>query len=333
MEVCGGHTMAIARGGIRALLPPGVTLVSGPGCPVCVTAPGYIDAAIALARRGVTIATFGDLLPVPGSSTSLSECRSQGARVESCYSPRAALDLARAEPGREVVFLAIGFETTIAPAASLVDLAIRHGVANLSLLTAFKLVPPALRAVLDDPDARIDAFLCPGHVSTVTGSRVYEPFARVDGKPCVIAGFEPLDLLHGLCAVLAQLADGRADVENLYARAVRPEGNPKAQQVMARLLEPANVVWRGLGRLPASGLVLREAFARYDAAARFAIEVGPGREHAGCGCGDVIRGKLAPAACPLFGAPCTPADPVGPCMVSAEGACAAAYRYEQGDRP
>ena len=327
MEVCGSHTMAIARFGLRDLLPPNVTLVSGPGCPVCVTPPGYLDAAIELARRGVVIATFGDMLHVPGSSSSLAACRAQGGAVEVCYSPRAALARAQAEPGREVVFLAIGFETTIAPVASLVGLASQAGVRNLSLLTAFKLVPPALAAVLADPEVRVDAFLCPAHVSAIIGLRPYEPFARRHGRPCVVAGFEPLDILFGLCGILAQRVEGRSEVENQYARVVRPDGNPAARAVMERLLEPADVVWRGLGLLPASGLTLRGACRGFDAAARFGIEVGPGVEAPGCLCGDVIKGKVAPPSCPLFGRRCTPDTPVGPCMVSAEGTCAAHHKY------
>jgi hydrogenase expression/formation protein HypD len=333
MEVCGSHTMSVARYGIRQLLPPNVTLISGPGCPVCVTAPGYVDTAIELARRGVTIASFGDMLQVPGSSGSLGEARSEGARVEVCYSPRSALDLAAADRDREVVFLAIGFETTIAPVVSLVDLAIRSGAGNISLLTSFKLVPPALRAVLADPELRIDAFLCPGHVSAVTGAHIYEPFATDFGKPCVIAGFEPLDILFGLCGILGQLAEGRAEVENLYARVVREDGNPLARAVMKRFLQPADAHWRGIGRLPDSGLVLRDEFARYDAEKRLGVTVGPGREYPGCMCGDVIKGKRLPMECPLFAKRCTPLDPVGPCMVSVEGSCAAYYKYERGTEP
>lgn len=328
MEVCGSHTMAIARYGIRELLPSNVALISGPGCPVCVTPPGYVDAAIALANRGAVIATFGDMLNVPGSDSTLAACRAAGGAVEVCYSPRAALTLARANPSRQVVFLAIGFETTIAPVASLVELAIRQQVANLSLLTAFKLVPPALEAVLSDPDVKIDAFLCPAHVSATIGLAPYEPFAR-RGKPCVVAGFEPLDILSGLCGILEQHAEDRACVDNRYARVVRNEGNPKALAVMNRFLRPADAHWRGLGRLASSGLELRPEFEAYDGARRFDIAVGPGREAPGCLCGDVVKGKLSPEACPLFGGRCTPRDPVGPCMVSSEGTCAAAYKYER----
>jgi hydrogenase expression/formation protein HypD len=329
MEVCGSHTMAIARYGIRELLPPKVSLISGPGCPVCVTAPGYIDVAIELARRGVTVASFGDMLNVPGSDSSLGECRAGGGRIEVCYSPRTALNLAQADPARDVVFLAIGFETTIAPVVSLVDLAIRAGVKNLSLLVSFKLVPPALDAVLSDPELQIDAFLCPAHVSAIIGPRSYEPYARQHRKPCVIAGFEPLDILLGLCGILQQIAEGRSEVENQYARVVRQDGNPLARKVMERFLRPADAYWRGIGLLPESGLVLKEEFAAFDAEKRFGVAVGPGREHPGCLCGEVIKGKRIPTQCPLFAKRCTPMDPVGPCMVSAEGSCAACYKYER----
>ena len=330
MEVCGSHTMSIARFGLRELLPPNVTLISGPGCPVCVTAPGYIDAAIELARRGAIVATFGDMLHVPGSESSLAECRAAGGVIEVCYSPRAALALAQANPGREVVFLGIGFETTIAPVVSLVGLAAGAQAGNLSLLASFKLVPPALRAVLADPEVQVDAFLCPAHVSAIIGMHPYEPFARDHGKPCVIAGFEPLDILYGICGILTQTVEGRAVVENQYERVVRPDGNPRARAVMEQFLLPADTHWRGMGLLPGSGLVLRPEFALYDAEKRFGLAIGPGRESPGCRCGDVIKGKCAPPQCPFFARSCTPLAPVGPCMVSSEGTCAAYYKYERG---
>ncbi len=329
MEVCGSHTMSIARFGIRELLPSNVTLISGPGCPVCVTAPGYIDTAIELAQRGAIVATFGDMLHVPGSESSLAECRANGGALEVCYSPRAALALAQAHPDREVVFLGIGFETTIAPVVSLIGRAIDAHVTNLSLLASFKLVPPALRAVLADPEVRVDAFLCPAHVSAIIGTQPYEPIAREYGKPCVIAGFEPLDILYGLCGILTQVAEGRSEVENQYERVVRPEGNPQARAVMAQYLVLADTHWRGMGMLAASGLVLRPEFARYDAEKRFGVTIGAGRESPGCLCGDVIKGKCAPKQCPFFANRCTPMTPVGPCMVSAEGTCAAVYKYER----
>ena len=329
MEVCGSHTMAIARFGIRDLLPSNIDLISGPGCPVCVTDAGYIDAAIELARKGAVVATFGDMISVPGSDASLAECRAQGGAIEVCYSPTSALDLAAEDPGREIVFLAIGFESTIGPGISIVDTAIRNGIENLSILTAFKLVPPALRALMADPEIRIDAFLCPAHVSAVIGSDAYAPFAGPAGVPCVIAGFEPLDILLGLQGILEQLIHGTAVVENQYSRVVKPRGNPRIQSLIAQYLQPEDVRWRGLGLLPQSGMVLRAAYAHYDAAQRHGIDVQPGRDNPGCLCGEVIKGKHRPSECPLFGRACTPEHPVGPCMVSAEGSCAASYKYSR----
>jgi len=334
MEVCGSHTMAIGRYGIRPLLPENVELISGPGCPVCVTDPGYIDAAIALAERGVIVATFGDMVRVPGSASDLTACRSRGGDVRVCYSPSAAVGLAKDNPDREVVFLGIGFETTIAPVISVVETAVREGVRNLSLLTAFKMVPSALRALLTDPEIRIDAFLCPAHVSAIIGARVYEPLAAEFRVPCVIAGFEPLDILYGVYGILGQMLRGEAKVENQYARVVRPDGNTKAQALIARYLEPVDAAWRGLAVIPASGLGLKAEYAAFDAAKKLGIEIRPGKQHAGCRCGDVIKGKIRPTECALFAKICTPDRPVGPCMVSAEGTCAAYFKYgaEEGEK-
>ena len=327
MEVCGTHTMAIARYGVRDILPPNVVLVSGPGCPVCVTEPGYVDAAIELAGKDAIIATFGDMLNVPGSSSSLASCRAAGGDVRVCYSPTAAIDLARENPEREVVFLAIGFETTTCPAVSVVASAAESGVANLSILTAFKLVPPALAALLADPEVRIDAFLCPAHVSAIIGADAYLPFTGENGVPCVIAGFEPLDILLGIEGILHQLAADEARVDNQYSRVVRPGGNVVAQALMDRYLAPADAGWRGIGMIPRSGLALRPEHGRFDAAMRLGVPVRAGTVQAGCLCGDVIRGKCRPPECVLFGSACTPDNPVGPCMVSAEGTCAAWYKY------
>jgi hydrogenase expression/formation protein HypD len=331
MEVCGSHTMAIGRYGIRQLLPENVELISGPGCPVCVTDPGYIDAAIALAGRGAILLTFGDMIRVPGSDSDLTTCRSEGGDVRVCYSPSTAVELAQSHPDRQVVFLAIGFETTIVPVVSIVDEALRAGVRNLSLLTAFKLVPPALHALLADKEIKIDAFLCPAHVSAIIGSQAYAPFAADYRVPCVVAGFEPLDILYGVHGILEQTLKNEARVENQYARVVRPEGNPKAQARIAKYLEPVDAVWRGIGVISSSGLGLRPAFAVYDAEKKFGLQVRPGRQHAGCRCGDVIKGKLRPEACGLFAKVCNPDHPVGPCMVSAEGTCAASFKYNLPD--
>lgn len=327
MEVCGTHTMAISRFGIRSMLPDSVSLVSGPGCPVCVTPPGYLDAAIDLARRGIHLCTFGDMVRVPASNgAALEGVRASGGVVQVCYSPGDAVTYAREHPDVEVVFLAIGFETTLAPTVSIL---LRPDLPrNFSMLTAFKLVPPALRALMADPGIAIDAFLCPAHVSVITGAEVYREFSGPEGVPCVIAGFEPLDILSGIRAMLMQLLEGRAEVENEYERVVSPEGNVRAQAVMAQTLTPVDADWRGIGSIPSSGMALREAFHAYDAARRFELEIGPGEEPGGCACGVVIKGHMAPKACPLFGTRCTPATPVGPCMVSTEGSCAAAFQYE-----
>jgi hydrogenase expression/formation protein HypD len=333
MEVCGSHTMAIARHGIRDILPPEVDMVSGPGCPVCVTPPGYIDAAVELASRGVIIATFGDMLNVPGSDTTLSAARAAGATIDVCYTPSSAVSLAAQHPRREVVFLAVGFETTMGPVVSIVERALREHVSNVSLLTAFKRVPPALAALRADPDLRIDAFLCPAHVSAIIGPEPYEPFAGPGGIPCVIAGFEPLDILLGLEEIIRQLVAGEARVVNQYSRVVRAGGNRRAQALMARYLEPAQADWRGVGVIPDSGMTLRSEFAMFDAERKLGVRVGRGRTNPECRCGDVIKGKSKPPACPMFGLACTPDNALGPCMVSSEGTCAAYYKYSRLSAP
>jgi hydrogenase expression/formation protein HypD len=329
MEVCGTHTMAISRYGIREILPENVELISGPGCPVCVTDAGYIDAAIELASGKATVMTFGDMIHVPGSSSTLSQCRAAGGAVVACSSPAEALRLARSQPGKPIVFLAVGFETTTAPLAGLLDGVIREGVRNLSLLTAFKRVPPALRILLADPETGVDGFLCPAHVSAIIGANAYRPFSGPGGVPCVIAGFEPLDILLGLLGIVDQVNRGVAEVDNQYRRVVRPEGNVKALALMDRYLRSIDARWRGLGTLPGSGEALRPEFSFYDAEIRYGLTVQAGRENPACRCGDVLKGKCRPTACPLFGRVCVPDHPVGPCMVSSEGTCSAYYRYER----
>lgn len=326
MEVCGTHTMSIARYGIRDVLPENVDLVSGPGCPVCVTDTGYIDAAITLAERGHLIATFGDLVRVPGSGGTLAEARGNGAEVEVCYSPEAALDLARANPGREVVFLGVGFETTTAPVVSLVPSAQAQGVKNLSLLTAFKLVPPALDALLADPLVAVNAFIMPAHVSAIIGSEAYRPYVD-QGVPSIVAGFEPLDILMAIAEIIDQHSQGVARLVNQYERVVRPEGNRRAQALFEATLEPVDASWRGIGTIPASGLGLREEFEHFDASLRLDVPVLPGEPDTRCRCGEVLKGIITPQDCPLFGRGCTPLRPVGPCMVSSEGSCAATFKY------
>ncbi|MHC4252050.1 MAG: hydrogenase formation protein HypD [Planctomycetota bacterium] len=334
MEVCGTHTMAIFASGIRALLPRGLELISGPGCPVCVTPPECLDRAIAIAReRSATLATFGDMVRVPASAgASLERERASGLDVRVIYSPLDALTLARAEPELRVVFLAVGFETTAPAIAAVVKRAREEAVANFSVLAAPKLIPPAMEAVLAG-GAEIDGFICPGHVSVVIGARAYEPLVEKHGVPCVVAGFEAGDVLLAVAMLAEQIADGRAEVGNAYTRAVRPDGNPAARAVVDEVFETADAAWRGLGVIPSSGLRVRERYAAHDAervftldeaaeAARPAPRVPPG-----CRCGDVLAGRLSPPECALFGNSCRPESPVGPCMVSSEGSCAARFRY------
>lgn len=331
MEVCGSHTMAIARFGIRGFLPKNVALVSGPGCPVCVTDPGYIDAAIKLANQGKIIVTFGDMVRVPGSHSTLTQVRAQGGRIEIGYSPMLAVELARQFPQTEIVFLAVGFETTVAPVMAMLNMAIRQKIENLTLLTAFKLVPPALSALIADPEIRIDGLLCPAHVSAIVGADAYRPYAEEHGVACVVAGFEPLDILYGLDGLLQQLVANHPHVNNQYDRVVKAGGNRQAQQLIQHYLEPADTSWRGLGTIPASGLILRQPFYPFDASRRHGVPVQSGRSNPSCLCGEVLKGKIRPAECSLFGVACLPDKPLGPCMVSSEGSCAAEYKYALGD--
>ena len=325
MEVCGTHTMAIARHGLRDLLPAGVRLVSGPGCPVCVTSVAELDHVVALARLPeVTLTTFGDLIRVPASLTTLAVERAAGADVRVVYSPRDAVQLAADEPERQVVFAGIGFETT-APAvgAALLE-AVARGLSNFTVLSLHKTMPPPLKALLDLGETPVTGFILPGHVSVVTGTGCYEFLARDYGVAGVVAGFEPHDVLGALLMLLRQRAPS---IEIEYTRAVRPEGNIVAQQLLERVFEPCDADWRGLGVIQGSGLRLRAEFEALDAALRFAVELPEPLEPPGCRCGEVLRGLIDPADCSLFGRRCTPQDPVGACMVSSEGACAARYRY------
>ncbi|MGK4000584.1 hydrogenase formation protein HypD [Sorangium sp. So ce1024] len=329
MEVCGGHTHAIFRFGIGEMIPPGVELVHGPGCPVCVLPTGCIDDAIAVAETpGVILATFGDVMRVPGSRKSLLDARAQGADVRVVYAPTDALQIAREAPDREVVFLAIGFETT-APSTALTLLeAEREGARNFSILCHHVTVVPALRALLDAPRAELDGFIGPGHVSVVIGLEPYGVIARHYRKPLVVAGFEPLDVLAALRMVVQQIAEGRAAVENQYRRLVAPQGNLVARGAMMEVFaEAADREWRGLGTIPRSGLVLRGRFARFDALGRFAVPGARVGDHKACQCGEVLKGALKPWECKAFGAACTPETPIGACMVSSEGACAAYFNY------
>jgi hydrogenase expression/formation protein HypD len=327
MEVCGTHTVAIRRSGIHSLLPENVALISGPGCPVCVTPTGYLDNALKLLETtDVTVASFGDMLKVPGSDGRNLAGHLGGGRVRIVYSPAELGPIARESSG-PVVFLAIGFETTIPTVAAAFLEARRAGVNNLYLYTAFKLVPPALRALLASPDRNLDAFLLPGHISVIIGEQPYRFLEETGGVPGVITGFEPLDLLQGILAVLKQILRGERKVENAYTRAVRARGNAKARQIMAEVLEPADALWRGLGRIPESGLALNGTFRDADARLRFSLPPLVNVEPPGCACAQVLQGRVLPRECPLFGEHCTPESPVGPCMVSSEGTCAASFRY------
>jgi len=329
MEVCGTHTVAIARMGLRGLLPEGVTLLSGPGCPVCVTPVEVFDEAIFLAaEKGVVLATYGDSLRVPGSRTTLAGVRAEGARVVPVYSALDALKLAREHPGDEVVFLGIGFETTAPTVAHSVHTAAKAGVSNYSVLTAHKALIPAMEALLADPEMQIGAFLCPGHASMVIGSDAYGELCAKHNIPCVVTGFEPEDVLLGMIRILAQAQTGEASVENVYPRAVSPEGNPAAMAMLGRIYELCDSNWRGLGHMAMSGYGLKPEYAAFDARRRFLEGMSfEGKEPAGCRCAEVLRGRMAPAECPLFAKTCTPLSPVGACMVSSEGACGAHYRY------
>ncbi|MCP4181375.1 MAG: hydrogenase formation protein HypD [bacterium] len=329
MEVCGSHTMAIARFGIRDLLPENINLISGPGCPVCVTDSGYIDTAVKLAESGVIIATFGDMINVPGSEKTLAKCRAEGCRIEVCYSPISAIDLAKENPDKEVVFLAIGFETTMAPIISMIDSAAKESIENISILTAFKLVPPVLEALTSDPELRIDAFLCPAHVSAIIGEKAYEPFVEKYKIPCVIASFEPVDILLGLNCILKQIINDTAEVENRYKRVVTHEGNTTAVELINKYLEPYDAAWRGIGIIPESGLKLKEKYSNINTESKLNVTVKKGKPNNACKCGDVLKGKIKPDECPLFGKACSPVNPIGPCMVSSEGSCAAYFKYSR----
>lgn len=328
MEVCGTHTVALFRTGLKSLLPPALRLVSGPGCPVCVTAQGYIDAAIALAREpGVTVATYGDMVRVPGESGSLAQARAAGGEILVCYGARDAVAHARAHPERQVVFLAVGFETTAPGSAVAVLEAAAAGLENFSILPGHKLVVPAMTALLAAGTVPLQGFLCPGHVSVIIGSQAYAPLVERFAKSCVVAGFEPDSMLRGLLRLAEAARDGTPVLDNTYAGVVAPEGNPQARAIVDRVFTPADATWRAMGVIPDSGLTLRAAYAGFDARTRFGVEVDADCHAPGCRCGEVIQGRCEPAQCGLFGTTCTPIRPIGPCMVSSEGTCAAWYRY------
>jgi len=330
MEVCGGQTHALLRFGIDRLLPPGLTLIHGPGCPVCVTPIDIIDKALAIAARPeVIFCSFGDMLRVPGTIDDLFTVKSRGGDVRIVYSPMDALTIAEREPGRQVVFFAVGFETTAPGNAMAAVEARRRGLQNFSLLVSHVLVPPAMEAILRAPRRRVDGFLAAGHVCAVMGLEEYRPLAERYRVPIVATGFEPLDLLQGIHMCVRQLEDGRAEVENQYARSVRPEGNPAALTVLRDVFEVVPRAWRGIGSIAASGLALRGPYAELDAERRFDVAGVGGRESPECRSGEVLQGLLKPSDCPAFGARCTPDRPLGATMVSSEGACAAYFRYRR----
>ena len=328
MEVCGTHTVAIARNGIRNLMPPGTRLASGPGCPVCVTSNRDIDTVIALTRiPNVTIATFGDMTRVPGSTSSLLKEQAAGRSVQIVYSPLDALALAAQHPEREIVFVGVGFETTTPLVAMAIKRAAAADLKNFTVFAAHKNMPGALEAIINDPQLKLDALILPGHVSTIIGAAPYEFLAKKYGIPGVITGFEPVDVLQGIAMIMRQLREGRAEIEIAYARGVMPQGNPTALAAIDEVFETCPAIWRGLGRIDGSGYRIREEFSRFDAVRHFQPDVEPTQDPKGCRCGDVLRGIMAPSDCPLFRTVCTPENPVGPCMVSSEGSCAAYYRY------
>jgi len=330
MEVCGTHTVSIFRSGIRSILPDTISLLSGPGCPVCVTAQREIDAFIELSRvDGVIITTFGDLMRVPGTASSLQKERADGRDIRIVYSTFDALKIARKNPEKKVVFLGVGFETTAPTIAASVCSARQMNIENYYVYSAHKLVPPALDALMSMDDTRIDGFILPGHVSIVIGTNAYRPFFDRHRIPCVVAGFEPVDLLRAISMLVKQVESSAPELENGYPRAVTPDGNPKAQKIMHEVFKTVDAPWRGIGTILKSGLNIRNEFASYDAREMFEFEVPDSKDPKGCACGEILTGVKIPPQCPLYNSVCTPVDPVGPCMVSSEGTCAAYYRYHR----
>jgi hydrogenase expression/formation protein HypD len=328
MEVCGTHTVSIFRNGIRSLLPETVSLLSGPGCPVCVTAQNEIDAFIELASLDdVIIATFGDLIRVPGADSSLQNEQANGRDIRVVYSTFDALEIAKKNPDKQVIFLGVGFETTAPTIAASILSARDLNLNNYFVISAHKLLPPALFALAENPETTIDGFILPGHVSVIIGVKAYIPFFEEYNVPCVIAGFEPLDILQAILMLTKQIEDDDPKLDNAYKRAVTVEGNPKAMSTMDAVFETADAAWRGLGAIPLSGLKIRKEFEAFDAQKVFDIKLSKGNEPKGCACGEILLGLKTPPQCLLYKKTCTPIHPIGPCMVSSEGTCAAYYRY------
>jgi len=326
MEVCGTHTMNIGRYGLRRLLPPHIRLISGPGCPVCVTATKEIDMMIKIAEKDVIVATFGDLMRVPGSHTNLNQQRANGADIRVVYSSFDALRLA-SKNLKPVVFLGVGFETTAPTIAATIIEAKKKKVRNFFVFSAHKLIPPAMEVLISSPDVNIDGFICPGHVSVIIGLKPYKILVKRHKVPCVVTGFEPLDILQGIFMLIKQIEKGEAKAEIQYRRAVKEEGNLRAKEVMDEVFSPCDANWRGLGLIPKSGLCFRKDYKEFDVNSHFDIKVDKAKDPPGCRCGDVLKGKIIPPQCPLFAKVCRPTHPIGPCMVSSEGSCAAYYKY------
>ncbi len=327
MEVCGTHTVSIFRHGIRSTLPDGLKLLSGPGCPVCVTDQGYIDAVLELTQReDCIIATYGDMIRVPGKTGSLETCPSK-AQIKVVLSSEDALQLARDNADKTVVFIAVGFETTAPATAVAVREAAEEGIENFCILSGHKLVLPAMHALLGGMNDRIDAFLCPGHVSVIIGAGAFQEIVDAYSRPCVVAGFEPLQIIESIAEICRQLAAEAPELKSLYGAVVTDKGNVAAQQIIAECFDPVDGYWRGLGKIEASTLQLKETYKRFDAFERFGLSDEPGEDESGCRCGEVLCGLIEPKQCGLFGSTCTPQKPVGPCMVSSEGTCAAWYKY------
>jgi len=328
MEVCGTHTMSIARYGIKNLLPPNIQLLSGPGCPVCVTADADIDKAIAYAEKeNIILTTFGDMMKVPGTFSSLSTEKSKGREIKVVYSAADALQLAISNPEKIVVFLGVGFETTIPTVAVSILDAKMNGIKNYYVLSMHKLIPPALRALLDDKEVCVDGFILPGHVSTIIGVEAYKVIPEEYGVACAITGFEPVDILQGILLLVKQIVCGKPRVENQYRRVVKEHGNPKAQRLIEEVFEPTDCEWRGLGVIPRSGLKIKDKYSDFDIEKKIKIKIQKRKKNTRCICGEILRGVKTPLDCTLFGKRCTPENPVGPCMVSSEGTCAAYYKY------
>jgi hydrogenase expression/formation protein HypD len=328
MEVCGTHTVSIFRSGIRSMLPSTISLLSGPGCPVCVTDQAEIDAFIELARiDDVIVTTFGDLMRVPGTKSTLQKESAAGRDIRVVYSTFDALEIARNNPAKKVVFLGVGFETTAPTIAAAILSAAQANVANFSVICAHKLVPPALEALMAAADVQIDGFILPGHVSVIIGLNAYQSFFDRYQIPCVVAGFEPTDILQAISMLVEMLESRSPGLDNAYQRAVTAEGNARAQQILAEIFQPADACWRGIGIIPQSGLKIRDKYAAHDALNCFDVRVPDAKTLKGCACGEILTGTKTPPECALYKKTCTPMDPVGPCMVSTEGTCAAYYRY------